>query len=95
MEVYVCENFIEKLNGATILKESDKKVKGMLFVYNKPVRNGFWMYRMRFPLDIYFLDENFNVIEKFERVLPCHNFLGIGCRIYKPKSKYKYVLEIW
>ena len=95
IKVYVCETFIEKLNGATIFKEPDKKIKGMLFVFKKPVRNSFWMYRMKFPLDIYFLDENYNIIEKFEKVLPCNKFLGIGCPKYKPKSKYRYVLELW
>lgn len=44
MEVYVCKSLMEKLNGATILKEPDKKIKGMLFVYDKPVRNGYdWL----------------------------------------------------
>jgi len=83
------------MKGATIFNEPDKQIKGMLFEFNKPVRRGFWMYRMKFPLDIYFLDENYNVIERFEKVKPCHKFLGIGCPIYKPKSKYRYVLEIW
>jgi uncharacterized membrane protein (UPF0127 family) len=95
IDVYVCKTFIEKVKGATILDKPDTNIKGMLFVYNKPVRNGFWMYRMKFPLDIYFLDKDYSIIEKFEKVKPCNKLLGIGCKTYKPKSKYYYVLEIW
>jgi len=38
MEVYVCKSLMGKLNGATILKEPDKKIKGMLFISDKSVR---------------------------------------------------------
>ena len=36
---------------------------GMLFVFDKPDRHGFWMKDMHFPIDIIWIDESFIVVD--------------------------------
>jgi uncharacterized membrane protein (UPF0127 family) len=93
--VYVVESLIDKMKGATIFKEPPKNIDGVLFVGYDAIAKDIWMKGMKFPLNIYFLDENMNVIKSYENVQPCNKFLGFGCPKYKCDSKYSYVLELW
>ena len=63
----------------------------MLFIFEKPGVYGFWMKNMVIPVDIIFIDENKKVVHIEERVQPCEND---PCKIYRPKSPVKYVLEV-
>ncbi len=95
MWVYVVESIKDKIKGATIFEEPPKNINGMLFVgYNFILKN-IWMKGMKFPLNIYFLDENMNIIKSYENVQPCNKFLGIGCEKYTCDRKYAHVLELW
>ncbi len=46
------------LSGKKELKENE----GMLFIFEQPSKNYFWMKDMNFPIDIIWLDENLKVI---------------------------------
>lgn len=72
-------------------RESLPDNHGMLFLYDEDVRNGFWMKNTLIPLDIYFLDENYQVVDKFLNVQPCK---AEKCDLYRPSVLYRYVLEI-
>ncbi len=63
--------------------------QGMLFVFPNPDRYAFWMKDMRFPLDIVWIDDQFQVVDRVVAVSPAtfpKNFI--------PKSPAQYVLEI-
>ncbi len=63
--------------------------KGMLFVFAKEDKQGFWMKDMRFALDIIWLDKNKKVIT-IEKALSPSTYPNV----YFPNEKAKYVLEI-
>jgi len=64
---------------------------GMLFIFEKPGRYGFWMKSMKFPIDIVFIDEDWKVVGIAQDVPPC---LDGQCTTYYPDSGARYVLEI-
>ncbi len=43
---------------------------GMLFIFDKPDFYQFWMKDMNFPLDIVWLDKNYQVVDLTENLLP-------------------------
>lgn len=65
--------------------------QGMLFIFNYPSKQGFWMKEMMFPLDIIWLDSNNSVIHIEKKLQPCTSVLF--CPVYSPSSDAKYVLE--
>lgn len=65
--------------------------QGMLFVFNNPSKQGFWMKEMKIPLDIIWLDLNNSVIHIEKKLQPCTSVLF--CTVYSPSSDAKYVLE--
>lgn len=56
------ESMSKGLQGVTDLPEN----QGMLFVYDEPQSVGFWMKDTLIPLDIIFIDEDWEVISKYE-----------------------------
>lgn len=62
---------------------------GMLFVFKKPSVNYFWMKDMNFPIDIIWIDENFQIINIEKNVKPESYPTTFG-----PKEDSKYVLEV-
>lgn len=63
--------------------------EGMLFVFSKPQKYGFWMKDMRFSTDIIFFDENRIVVDVWENAAP-----STYPKIFTPTSPAKYVLEV-
>ncbi len=74
------------LSGREMLPENS----GMLFVFDKPGRYGFWMYGMKFPLDIIWIDESLRIVYFVEDAQPCANI----CETYEPPTDALYVLEV-
>jgi uncharacterized membrane protein (UPF0127 family) len=75
------------LSGVENMSEN----QGMLFIFNYPSKQGFWMKEMMFPLDIIWLDSNNSVIHIEKKLQPCMSVLF--CSVYSPSSDAKYVLE--
>ena len=65
--------------------------QGMLFVFPRESRPGFWMKDVSFPLDVVFLNQEKTIVEVFESLPPCNG--GI-CPTYKPSQPVKYALEL-
>lgn len=63
--------------------------EGMLFVFEGPTANCFWMKDMKFRLDILWFDENYRLI---------HRVLDVGPESYPtsfcPPRRAKYVVEL-
>ena len=64
--------------------------KGMLFIYEIKGNYTFWTKNTLIPLDIIWIDSNFEVVD-IKKAFPC---LGEVCEIYSSNKKAKYVLEI-
>jgi len=91
--VIVAGSKLQKARGLMFRKGLNGE-DGMLLVFDSPSgSNGIWMFGMRFPIDLIFIDENWKVINIHRNIRP----LGISpgsWKIYYPDSDAKYALEI-
>src|SRR5215210_7566181 len=74
------------LSGRTTLARD----AGMLFVYDRPRRGGFWMRGTRIPLAIAFLDRRGTILHTM-RMEPCR---ADPCPLYDPDLAYRSALEV-
>lgn len=84
-EVLVAETEEEKTKGLQDVEELDDD-EGMLFVYNEPQQVVFWMQDTTIPLDIIFINDDFEVIS-VQKGVPLSEDLLI-------EDNVLYVLEI-
>lgn len=73
------------LSNRNFLKEN----RGMLFIFEKPNYYSFWMKEMNFPIDIIWIDENWQIVDITENILP-----QIFPKTFQPERLVKYVLEV-
>lgn len=64
-KVRLAETEKEKEKGLMGVKNLPKD-EGMLFIYDKPQTVGFWMKNTEIPLDIIFIDEDYEVISVYK-----------------------------
>lgn len=76
------------LSGKTILGED----KGMLFIFQENTNSPFWMKDMNFPLDIIFINDQFEITDIKQNIAPCVK--DKECPKLEPITKYRYVLEV-
>lgn len=66
---------------------------GMLFVFDRPTVQTFWMKNCRMPLDILYFDEKYKLVSVQERVPPCQS-ADNNCPVYPSTGPAQYVLEL-
>lgn len=74
----------EGLSGREPLKEG----QGMLFIFDEPDFHGIWMKDMNFPIDIVWIDEEFNIVDIKSNAKP-----ESYPEIFRPARKSLYVVE--
>ncbi len=72
------------LSGKEVLPEDT----AMLFIFDRPAQYGFWMKDMKFPIDILWLDENYQIVDMKKGLSP-----ETFPETYEPAEKSLYVLE--
>jgi uncharacterized protein len=65
----------------------------MLFLFERPAMQAFWMKNTHIPLDILYFDQNYKLVSMQERVPPCRS-AGNDCPPYPSKVPAQYVLEL-
>jgi len=65
--------------------------QGMLFVFETEDRSAFWMFNVKFPIDILWLDAHKRVVHIAAGVPPCPRE---PCPSYPPPTPALYVLEL-
>ena len=68
--------------------------RGMLFVYKKADYLPFWMYQIKFPLDILWLDKDHRIVEMSEKTPACLSKSARECPHYGAHQKAQFVLEV-
>ena len=79
---------IRGLSGIENMNENE----GMLFLFDEPSKQGFWMNKMNFPIDIIWLNSNNKVVHIEKQLEPCKLFLA--CPVYNPEIDSLYVIEL-
>ena len=67
--------------------------RGMLFVHGSPFKYPYWMYNVRIPLDIIWLDQTRRVVEISANTPPCKTKAS-QCPNYGGHENALYVLEL-
>lgn len=66
---------------------------GLLMVFKFERKNEIWMFGMRFPIDIVFIDKDKKIVDIKHSVKPMGKNPK-SWKIYKPKQNCRFVLEI-
>ena len=82
------EQRIRGLSGLEKMNENE----GMIFLFDEPSMQGFWMNKMNFPIDIIWLDSKSKVVHIEKKLEPCKIFLA--CAVYNPQVNSLYVIEL-
>ncbi len=80
----------ERANGL-MFRTSLPEKQGMLFVFDKPARQSFWMRNTLIPLDIVFMDGDYKIVDIKKGFQPCKT---VTCEVYTSSVKALYALEI-
>jgi uncharacterized membrane protein (UPF0127 family) len=68
--------------------------RGMLFVHGGAGLYPYWMYQVRIPLDILWLDMNRQVVEISSNTPPCKSASAKDCESYGGHKMAVYILEL-
>ncbi len=89
LTVETADNLVKRSRGL-MFRKSLADNEGMLFVFEKSGRHGFWMMNTTIPLDAIFFDANRTVVDVIQ-MNPC----GLtNCTVYYPEKDALYVLEV-
>jgi uncharacterized membrane protein (UPF0127 family) len=92
LTAYMAVTNDQQVKGLSV-KDHLKENEGMLFVYEQPTRQAFWMKDMKFPIDIIWLDSNGTVVHIEDNLQPCIITFAFICPSYVPDNDSHYVLE--
>lgn len=66
----------------------------MLFLHNQMGRYPYWMFQVRIPLDIIWLDSKKAVVEVLANVPPCASTKSSDCRTFGGNQDAQFILEL-
>jgi uncharacterized protein len=85
--------YAEMLRGL-MFRDSLGADRGMLFLHNKMGRYSYWMYQVKIPLDIIWMDSKKNVVEIQANVPPCTATKSSDCPQHGGNQDAQFVLEL-
>jgi uncharacterized protein len=78
-----------------MFRDSIPPDRGMLFIHGSPGKYPYWMYQVRVPLDIIWLDPNRRVVEISANTPPCEKPASAKeCPNYGGNQAALYILEL-
>ncbi len=89
INVEIADDNEERMQGL-MFREKLNQNSGMFFIFENESYQTFWMKNTLIPLDITFIDKNFEIID-IKSAVPCKED---PCKLYKSSKPAKYVLEV-
>jgi len=84
---------IDQMRGM-MFRDSLAKDRGMLFVHPAEGNYSYWMYQVRIPLDIIWMDHERRIVEISANTPPCPSKSARQCPNFGGHEKARYVLEL-
>ena len=84
---------IDQMRGM-MFRDSLAKDRGMLFVHRADEGYPYWMYQVRIPLDIIWMNHDHQIVEISANTPPCRSKSSRECPSYGGRQKARYVLEL-
>ncbi|MFN0105275.1 MAG: DUF192 domain-containing protein [Bryobacteraceae bacterium] len=82
------------MSRGMMFRDSLPPDRGMLFVHGEPGMYRYWMYQVRIPLDLIWMDQNRLVTEIVANAQPCKSESASKCPEYGGRRRSLYVLEL-
>lgn len=91
-----CEVMIhpQDMMRGMMFRDSLPAGRGMLFIHGEPGNYTYWMYQVKIPLDIIWMDQNRRIVEISANTPPCEKGPASSCPQYGGKEKAQFVLEL-
>lgn len=91
-----CEMMIrpEDMARGMMFRDSLAEDRGMLFFHSEPGRYTYWMYQVRIPLDIVWMDGTHRIVEMSPDTPPCRSQVPQECPSYGGTASSMIVLEL-
>jgi len=93
IRVEVVTHPIDMMRGM-MFRDSLAADRGMLFIHGEPGNYSYWMYQVRVPLDIIWMDRSRRIVEISANTPPCKSEKGSECPKYGGTKKALFVLEL-
>ena len=84
---------VDQMRGM-MFRDALAKDRGMLFVHTADETHPYWMYQVRIPLDIIWMDHARRIVEISANAPPCPSKLAHDCPSFGGHEKSRYVLEL-
>jgi uncharacterized protein len=84
----------EDMMRGMMFRDSLEPDRGMLFIHRQPGINAYWMYQVRIPLDIIWMDRNRMIVEISPNTPPCSSKSARECPSFGGHVSSQYVLEL-
>ncbi len=84
---------IDQMRGM-MFRDSLAKDRGMLFIHPAEQNVPYWMYQVRIPLDIIWMDHDRRIVEISANTPACTSTSSRDCPSYGGHQKARYVLEL-
>src|SRR5687767_6199618 len=90
------EVMMNKLDMAKgmMFRDTFPEGRGMLFIHPTPGRFSYYMFQVKIPIDIVWMDKQKRVVEMVESVPPCTSTKANECPTYGGAEESMYVLEL-
>jgi uncharacterized membrane protein (UPF0127 family) len=85
-------NSVDMARGM-MFRDSLAPDRGMLFVHERPGQYAYWMYQVKIPLDIIWMDDDHRIVELSAETPPCKTRAS-ECPSYGGHATSRYVLEL-
>ncbi|MBS1875278.1 MAG: DUF192 domain-containing protein [Acidobacteria bacterium] len=82
------------MSRGMMFRDSLAPNRGMLFIHGSANRYPYWMYQVKIPLDMIWMDPNRRVVEISANTPPCESKSATACPNYGGHEPAQYVLEI-
>jgi uncharacterized protein len=89
-DVEIAEDDASRERGL-MFRDSMPKEHGMIFLFPRAENQAFWMKNTKLPLDIFYFDANWHLVNVQKRVPPCQ---FEPCPAYPSLGAAQYVLEL-
>ncbi|MBZ5675202.1 MAG: DUF192 domain-containing protein [Acidobacteriia bacterium] len=84
---------VDQMRGM-MFRDSLSKDRGMLFIHPDEGNVPYWMYQVRIPLDIIWMDHQRRIVEISANTPACTSKSSRDCPSYGGHEKARYVLEL-
>lgn len=82
------------MSRGMMFRDSLPPDRGMLFIHGEPGLFSYWMYQVRIPLDLIWMDQNRLITEIVANAEPCKSESAAKCPQYGGKRRSLFVLEL-